>query len=191
LSGIIATKDPSDGYAILGEQGKSARLYHSGAPLALPGGGRLYRVFVDRVVLDLNGQMETLRLPRYRLPGATAGLRPGVDDSAQSSTDAASVSPAVAEVLERQVTPAQTTFSALDAQRITINGQMEAMVLHPAKRYQRQYGFRDGDTLTAINGVAITDPDELARALKTSGKSLSLTFTRDGVPQTKTIPVEE
>ncbi len=63
------------------------------------------------------------------------------------------------------------------------------MVLHPPKRYLRQYGLRDGDTLTAVNGVTLTDPDDLANALKGAGKSLSLTFVRDGVQLTKTLPV--
>ena len=65
------------------------------------------------------------------------------------------------------------------------------MVLHPSKRYQRQYGLREGDTLTEVNGVTLTDPEALENALKADGKSLSLTFVRDGVQQTRTLQVRD
>jgi type II secretory pathway component PulC len=86
-------------------------------------------------------------------------------------------------------TPAETLFGDLDAERNNVDGRLAGMILHPPKRLQRQYGFHDGDTLTAVNGVEITDPDVLADVLRTSGKSLSLTFTRNGEQRTMRLPV--
>jgi type II secretory pathway component PulC len=59
--------------------------------------------------------------------------------------------------------------------------------LHPEKRLQRQTGLRDGDILTAINGVEITDQDSedaLNNALNSSDGAVSLTYSRNGVQQT-------
>jgi general secretion pathway protein C len=187
LSGIIATRNPQDGYAILGEQGKPGHLYRVGAPLEIHTGGLLFRVFVDRVVLDIDGRLETLTLPRALLPGLSQ-VRPLEATNVATAAETAAAS-AAAEVDERQVSPVQTLFGTINAEPNNVDGRMAGMVLHPAKRLQHQYGIRDGDMLTAVNGVEITDADVLASALKSSEKSLSLTFTRDGVEQTKTLQI--
>lgn len=184
----MATKDPQAGYAILAEQGRTSHLYRAGAPLEVSRGGRLFRVFADRVVLEFDGQLETLRLPRNKLPVvSTQSVRVAAAPSAEPAAAPAQDTPAAVVAIE--VTPVQSAFSLLDAERRTVDGHMDGMVLHPSKRYQRQYGLRDGDTLTEVNGVTLTDPDDLENALKANGKSLSLTFVRDGVQQTRTLQV--
>jgi general secretion pathway protein C len=180
LSGIIATKDPSDGFAILGEQGKPAHLYRVGATVESTR-GRLFRVFVDRVVLDFDGRQETLVLPRSLLPGISYK---------QAGTETVAAAEAPVAVDPRQRSLAQSAFGSLFAEPHNINGEMVGLVLHPARKLQRQYGFQDGDLLVAVNGVEISDPDALQNMLANSSeKTLSLTFTRDGVQQTKTLPV--
>jgi type II secretion system protein C len=182
LSGTIATKDPSEGYAILGEQGKPAHLYHVGAAVETTR-GRLFRVFADRVVLDFGGRLETLRLPHSLLPGMPNNRV--IVAAAQTGAEAATTAP-----IER--TPVQTVFGSMYAEPSRVDGRMVGMIMHPARRVQRQYGLRDGDMLTAVNGVEINDPDVLENVLSSSsGKSLSLTFTRDGVQQTKALPLSD
>jgi type II secretion system protein C len=184
LTGIIATKDPNDGYAILGEQGKPTRLYRSGAALASAADGRLYRVFADRVVLVVGGRLETLRLPHAKPPALMQ-----VASAAASTDPSTPAESAQSEQPKPPPTAAETLFGNFDAERNNVDGRLAGMILHPAKRLQRQYGFHDGDTLTAVNGVEITDPDVLAAALRTSAKSLSLTFTRNGEQRTMNLPV--
>jgi general secretion pathway protein C len=189
LSGIIAGKNPKDGLAMIGSQGQHTRLYGVGAPIAAAGGARLYRVFADRVVLESDGGLETLRLPRHSLPGL-APPRP-TEDVAMVA-DAASPVPASASADDpNHPTPAEGLFSYMAAERNNIDGRMVGVVLHPAKLIQRRYGLYDGDTVTAVNGVQITDPGVLEDTLKTSGKSLSLTLTHDGVQQTKTVQLND
>jgi general secretion pathway protein C len=181
LTGIIATTDPTYGYAIIAEQGNPARLYRSGTALASAPEGRLFRVFGDRVILDFAGRLETLRLPREK----TSALA----QVASAAANAESATPARDEQPKPAPTPAETLFGGLDAERNNVDGRLAGMILHPAKRLQRQYGLHDGDTLTAVNGVEITDPDVLANVLRTSGKSLSLTFSRNGERRTMNLPV--
>jgi general secretion pathway protein C len=186
LNGIIATNDPNEGYAILGEQGKPTHLYRAGAAVESTQ-ARLFRVFADRVVLDFGGRLETLRLPRSLLPGMAyqAVVMETMVAAAEAPATAATVT-----LDPRQRSPAQSVLGSMFAEPNNVDGRMVGMVMHPARRLQRQYGFRDGDMLTAVNGVEINDPDVLQNVLtSSSGKSLSLTFTRDGVQQTKTLPV--
>lgn len=185
LSGIIATNDPNQGCAILGEQGKPTHLYCAGAAVESIR-ARLFRVFADRVVLDFDGRLETLRLPRSLLPGMS-------HQAIVVEAMAAAEAPATAAMVSldpRQRSPAQSVMGSMYAEPNNVNGRMVGMVMHPARRLQRQYGFRDGDMLTAVNGVEINDPDILQNVLtSSSGKSLSLTFLRDGVQETRTLPV--
>lgn len=178
LSGVMATGDPNIGYAILGEKGKQARLYWPGVSLESGPGGRLYQIFADRVVLDLNGRLETLRLPH---DNPLWGVPTAQSASAESGPGPAAGPPGPVQDPGLVVTAAESAFSSLNVE--------QNMQLHPGKRYQREYGLRDGDVLTAVNGVEITDSDVLTNVLKASGKSLSLTFTRDGIQKTVNLPL--
>jgi general secretion pathway protein C len=177
LSGIIALKDPDKGYAILGEQGKPAHLYATGS-LVAGTSARLRQVFFDRVVLERQGGLETLRLPR-----STAANPLTADDAASRPDD-----PAAAELYDRNhPSPAQGFFNYLGAEQSHVDGRLAGLIVHPPKSIQRKYGLQDGDLLTAINGVQIGDPDALTDLLRTAGGSLSLTLTRGGAQQTKTM----
>jgi general secretion pathway protein C len=184
LSGVLATDNPNAGYAILGAADKPAHMYRIGADLQDVSGGRLRQVFVDRVVLELDGKLQTLRLPRRGLPGSLA------DQSTVAAASAtASTAPPGGDQGPAVPTPAQGWFANLNVEQNSVDGQAAGMVMHPGKRFQREYGFKDSDILTAVNGVEITDADALAGTLKTNANSLSLTFVRDGIPRTVKLPV--
>ncbi len=183
LSGVIATTNPRDGYAILGKRGGTAQLYRTGTALSGLGGGTLYQVFLDRVVLDLGDRYETVRLSRAWGTGgplAIAAVQRAHEDSSASTSFETPFQP---------VTAAETAFGNLDAEEQFANGRFAGMVVHPAKYFQRLYGLQDGDVVTAVNGVEITSRDALAHSLKTSGDSVSLTVVHEGVEQTVSLPM--
>jgi hypothetical protein len=64
LSAVLAMRDPSQGSAILGKQGKMLKVLQAGAALDAVPGGRLLQVFADHVALDLQGRTETVSLPK-------------------------------------------------------------------------------------------------------------------------------
>ena len=185
LSGIIATSDPNDGYAMLGEQGQATRLYRTGAALANADSARLYEVFADHVVLDFGGRRETLSLPRQHL-NTSSGLRV-VRFDAPTDTDAILLPNSARE---EPPSAAEGWFSNLYAERYTTNGKT-GLRLHPAMRFQRRYGLREGDSLTAVDGVPVGDADAIDNVLRSGGKTVALTLTRNGVEETVTFPVEE
>jgi general secretion pathway protein C len=193
LSGIIALKDPDKGYAILAEEGKPAHLYATGAVVAGTS-ARLQQVFFDRVVLERQGELETLRLPRSALVGLVSGGRVAAGNVA-TDTAAASSRPddprAAALYDQNHPSAAQGFFNYLGAEQSHVDGRLAGLIVHPPKSAQRKYGLQDGDLLTAINGVEISDPDALADLLRTAGGSLSLTLTRGGAQQTKTMQLND
>lgn len=179
LSGVIAMPDPADGYAMLGRKGQPTRLYHAGAALQEFAGGRLYQVFADHVVLELSGLFETLTLPKSKLRGRRARLL------AQADSNEADKAPASGENKQQLVSAAQTLFADLNAEQNNVGGHVEGMLLHPSRAYQRSFGVRDGDVLTSVNGVAITDPGALNQMLQhTDNRTLTLTYSRDGQSHT-------
>ena len=62
LTGTIAGNDPRSGLAILGQTAQTAQVHAVGD--SVPGGAKLHSVYSDRVVIDRDGQLESLTLPR-------------------------------------------------------------------------------------------------------------------------------
>jgi general secretion pathway protein C len=186
LSGVIATSDPNEGYAILGDQGQATRLYRTGAAIANSATGRLFQVFADHVVLDFGGRRETLSLPRQPL---STGRAPRVARLETPPAPEAGI-PLPISMREEAPTAAEGWFSNLYAERYTVAGRA-GLRLHPAKHFQRRYGLRDGDTLTAVNGIPVGDEDAVDNILRAGGKTVALTLTHDGVEETVRLPVEQ
>lgn len=183
LNGVIATQNPHEGYAILGEKGKAQKLYAIGDAVAEQQYTRLYQVRADRVVLERGGQFEILRLPNAVQSRGT--LLAGAAPTAESNVEQSEAAP-------NPVPPANAAggfFSSLMAEPRNVDGRPAGMLLHPEKRIQREYGLHDGDILTAINGVAVTDASTLDGLLSDSGRSLVITVTRDGIAQTVNVPI--
>jgi len=184
LSGVIATADPNEGYAILGERGKPTHLYRTGASLTDARGGRLLQVFSDRALLAFGERIETLRLPRQLAAGMLRTVAARAEEPqmlvAQKAADVPKVIP----------TAAESAFGGLDAEADHQNGRFAGMLLHPEVRL-RKYGVREGDRLMAVNGVALTEADGVESALESSGKSMSLTVLRDGRQQTLKVPIDQ
>jgi len=68
LAGTIATEDPKRGVAIISDGGP-AKVYSVGDNV---GGATLHSVYLDHVILDRGGVLETLLLPRLLGPGMNA-----------------------------------------------------------------------------------------------------------------------
>ena len=62
LSAVFAANDPAKGLAVIGDTPQSAKVFAVGA--VVRPGTKLHSVYLDRVILERNGQLETLSLPR-------------------------------------------------------------------------------------------------------------------------------
>src|ERR1700722_11767104 len=78
LAGTIATQDPKRGVAIISDAGAPSKVYSVGERI---GGASLHSVYLDHVILDRGGALETLLLPRQLPPSAARAVsnlrRPG------------------------------------------------------------------------------------------------------------------
>jgi type II secretory pathway component PulC len=185
LTGIILMGDSNGGYAMLGEQGKPTRLYRVGADPPGHESLRLHAVYRDRVVMEVAGRLETVRLRMERPSPHVAMMTAASEQLPAGSQGAAPEFPGQTQALVPDA--AETAFGELYVDRDAVSDQ--GMLIHPDKHYQRQFGLHDGDRVTQVDGVQITDPAALDEALRSANGSLSLTITRDGVEQTVSVPV--
>src|SRR5450755_1647265 len=87
LAGTIATQDPKHGVGIISDGGAPSKVYSVGERI---GGASLHSVYMDHVILDRGGALETLLLPRQLPPSAprAAALRhPGADPRTAAAVD--------------------------------------------------------------------------------------------------------
>jgi general secretion pathway protein C len=171
LAGVIADRDPGKGVAIIGENAAAGKLYSVGA--AIPGGAHLHAVYSDRVLLERNGGLETLMLPR-----ATSGAR-GAALGAAAPAPRAAASRDNSSVLAGLVR-IQPVFNQgkLSGYRIFPGGA------HGTSAFN-QLGLKPGDMIEAVNGTALDDAARAMEVLQTLSSSATATVTvsRNGQTQ--------
>jgi general secretion pathway protein C len=166
LTGVIAVRGhPNAGQAIIGANAGDTKVYGVGA--SIPGGAHLHAVYDDRVLLERNGALETLMLPRTALSGvAYAPVAATRADLAQGNPDVLS--------------------GLLRVQPVFSQGKLTGYRIFPAgargNQAFQQLGLRPGDLITAINGTTLDDPGRALEILQTlsSAGSASITVTRNG-----------
>jgi general secretion pathway protein C len=179
LAGTIATQDPKHGVAIISDGGGPSKVYSVGERVA---GASLYSVYMNRVVLDRGGQLETVLLPRVLLAGRGANVarRPGADPRTAAAVDN----------IRRMV---QQDPSILDQVMRTVAsydnaaGKLRGFRAYPGRNRQifAKLGLKPGDLVTAINGTQLDDPQrsqEVFNTIQTSDR-VTVTIERGGAKQ--------
>jgi general secretion pathway protein C len=180
LKGILSKEGDTDGGAIISSNRGEDRAYRVGQTVDNADGATLHSVYSDRVLLNRNGQLETLRLPkelmtsapamalapplpRAAAPAAATSLRETIAENATRLTDIVRINPHVQEgqVVGFRVNPGRdrATFEAL--------------------------GLRAGDVVTDINGTVLNDPSQGLQVFQSLGETTqaNVTVLRDGAPQ--------
>lgn len=187
LKGILSDEGDPNGEAIISSNRGEDRNYRVGQTIDGADGATLHSVYADRVLLDRNGQLETLRLPKelsaasagftalppmpQAAPAANPSLRETIAENASRITDIVRVAPHVQEgqVVGFRVNPGRdrATFEAL--------------------------GLRAGDVVTDINGTVLNDPSQGLQVFQSLGETTqaNVTILRDGVPQTVVIDTSQ
>lgn len=178
LSAVFAANDPNKGLAIIGESPTSAKVYAVGA--AVRSGTRLHAVYPDRVVLDRNGQLETLSLPRQ----STAGI--------SIARPAATANNQFADNLRRIAESNPSAFAeVVRPQPVFANGVQRGYRVYPGRNRQQfsKLGLQPGDLVLSINGTALDDPQrgmEIFNTMSTSDR-VTVTVERNGQAQELTL----
>jgi len=183
LAGTWAGEDPSQGYAFIGESANTAKMY--GVGKVVRAGTKLHAVYADRVILETNGRLETLSLPRLGT-GAAAGL------VASRPAPARAQPSQFAENLRRVAESNPTAFAEIvRPQPVFANGQQRGYRVYPGRQRQQfsRLGLQPGDLVLSINGTPLDDPQrgmEIFSTLNASDK-VSVTVERNGQAQELTL----
>jgi len=204
LSGVVASSGPTGGGAIIAAPGGSEAFYAINAQL--PGGAILKEVHPDRVVLERNGRLETLRLPKEglgNLNGATpTGDTPG--QAGQSRTTAArggagsenAPPPAnLREFRDRVLADPQSAGNLVQISPKSADGRFLGYELQPgqdAGLFARA-GLSPGDIVTSVNGVRLDSPAKALSLLRglSGADEVTLELERNGVPQSLIVNINQ
>jgi general secretion pathway protein C len=173
LAGVIADPDPAKGVAIIGENAAAGKLYAVGA--AMPGGVHLHAVYADRVLLERNGGLETLMLPRTPMSG--------------KGTAAPSISRAAGPPGPANRDSATLLAGLVRVQPVFNQGKLQGYRIFPGANHGasafNQLGLRAGDLIEAVNGTPLDDAARAMEVLGTLSSSATATVTvsRNGAPQ--------
>ena len=174
LTGTIAGNDPQNGLAILGQTAQTAKVYAVGDNV--PGGAKLHSVYSDRVVIDRNGQLESLALPRQVNNGNAPPPAAALPDN-----------PSI-ERMRRMITEQPGLLAdVMRPQPVMDHGHMNGFRVYPGRNRMAfmRLGLRPGDQVTAINGTPLDDRDRGEQILHTLGSSSEahVTVIRNGQQQ--------
>src|SRR5580698_9601394 len=175
LVGIIAADNPENGLAILGENAAGAKVYAVGDNV--PGGAKLHQVLADKVIIDRNGVLESLMLPRALQPGA-----------APPSTAALQTEAPIMDRMRKLITNDPGLMAdIMRPQPVFAAGKQKGYRVYPGRNRQAfiRLGLRPGDLVTGINGTPLDDPNRGAEIFRTLGSSSEarVTVMRNGQQQ--------
>jgi general secretion pathway protein C len=183
LAGVMAVSDPKRGLAIIGPSAAAARLYTVGD--AVPGGVKLYSVYAEHVLLDRDGSIESLQLPK-KLALASAPPPPVVGGNLSPGQRLAALAQGNGALLGGLVR----------ATPVTVGGKLNGFRVYPGGRASiatfTQLGLRPGDLVTAVNGTQLDDVNRGNEILQTlsSAASATLTVQRNGQSQDLNLNLE-
>jgi general secretion pathway protein C len=178
LAGTIATQDPKHGIAIISDGGPS-KVFSVGDNVS---GAALHLVYMDHVILDRNGTLETLVLPRLL-----------VGDRTRASVRRIGSDPRTVQAVDNIRRMVQQDPGILDQVMRTVAsydnaaGKLRGFRAYPGRNRAifNKLGLKPGDLVTAINGQALDDPQrsqEVFNTIQTSDH-VTVTIERGGQKQ--------
>jgi general secretion pathway protein C len=176
LAGVLATSDPKEGMAIIGENAAGAKVVSVGQQV--PGGATLDSVYNDRAIIERNGALESVFLPRR-----SAGLGPPPPAPMPVASSSATM-----DRMRKLVSDDPGIISqVMRPQAVFSGGKMRGFRVYPGANRQAfaRMGLRAGDLVTAINGTPLDDKDRAQEIFGTldSSADARVSITRNGRQQ--------
>ncbi len=179
LTGIIAGDDPQSGLAILGPNAQTAKVHAVGDTVV--GGVKLHSVYTDRVIIDRNGQLESLTLPRQ-----VSGAAP-----APSAAALPTQSPVIDRMRKAFTEQPGLIADLLRPQAVMDGDKVKGFRVYPGRNRLAfaRLGLRPGDEVIAINGTPLDDQDRGQAILNTltSSSEARVTVIRNNQQQDLTL----
>jgi general secretion pathway protein C len=187
LAGTIATQDPKHGIAIISDAGAPSKVYSVGERI---GSASLHSVYLDHVILDRGGALETLLLPRQLPPSRAALARrvPGGDPRTVAAVDN------IRKMVQQDpniLDQVMRTVASYD----NAAGKLRGFRAYPGRNRAifSKLGLKAGDLVTAINGTPLDDPQRSQDVFNTIQTSdhVTVTVERGGQRQDITLNIAQ
>ena len=194
LRGIVAAaRNSKQSLAIISSNG-TEEMYMVGAQL--PGGAQIQSIYPDRVLLSVNGRIQSLQLPKSTGNGVI-GENTVAPIAAPNAIYGGNL-PAMRNLNQLRKDLIRHPEHLLDVMRampVMENGKLSGYRVFPVGNSDAfaKLGLQPGDVVTAVNGMPLDNPAEsmsILNKLKTS-EQISITFTRNGLQQTKVLQMQD
>lgn len=164
LRGAIAAEDKSIAHAIIADSDGKDKLYFIDDQL--PGGAKLQEVHQNRVILNRNGILETLRLPKNSEGGSRAST------GSRSAQRTGAISQAVKQ-------NSSSFTDVLRPQPFMPNGKLAGYRVYPGRDRRRfaALGLRPGDLVTEINGTPLNNLQKGMETFRNLGNASQIVVT--------------
>lgn len=179
LRGTVASARPEFSVAIISDGNEDEKVYAIDDQIG--SSAKLHAVYADRVVLNENGVLTNLKLPRDFEAVQTRTTRRSTGSTRQAARNTQNIQSVVANNLT----------SLADVIRPTpyfVNGQQSGYRVYPGRNRQQfaALGLRPGDLIKDIDGQALNDPTQAMQVFQSLGSADQVTVTveRNGQPQT-------
>jgi general secretion pathway protein C len=182
LTGTIAAVDPKRGTAIIKDAGRST-MYLVGWDV---GGAFVYAVYVDRVILNRGGKLESLFMPRSTPPAARSAQyadgNSGLGKAPVPADPLADGKRGLADVVRVGAAVGNET------------GQIRGFHIYPGKDRSAftDAGLHGGDLLVAVNGISVLEQNRRdgAEAFNTLGNADRATMTIERFGRTTDVTID-
>ena len=186
LNGTVASEIPNYSVAIISDGGKDQEVYIIGESVG--NNAILHAVYADRVVLNENGILTNLKLPREFKNTPVATRRQAMTVSRQSVNNTKSMQSVVTQNLTKLTDVIRPT-------PYRVGGQQVGFRVYPG-RDRRQFaalGLRPGDIIKSIDGQALSDASQAMQIFQSLGSAEQVTVTieRDGQSESLTLKTSQ
>ena len=141
---------------------------------------KLHAVYADRVVLNENGVLTNLKLPREFAANERAAVRRTTSNTRQTTRNQQSIQAVVSKNLTKLSDVIRPT-------PYFVNGQQSGYRVYPGRDRQQfsSLGLRPGDLIKDIDGQSLPDPTQDMKIFQTLGNAseVSVTVERNGQPE--------
>jgi type II secretory pathway component PulC len=174
LTGVIASADPRNGYAIVSGGSGASHLYHTGTEAFL--GVVLSEVFSDHVVLERYGETLVLAMPRQ--PGGVVGqpVRRRAVVAANAGSGVTSPAPVLSpeDLKPPRMSDAGAIAGGLGGRAIPFDGELGLRVAANNRNHEALtvLGLQPNDVIVAINGQPMSTHPNLTAALQQGDTTL-------------------
>lgn len=196
LRGIVASTEDGLGYAII-EYKSDQNIYAVDDRLPVSGQVILAKVMPGQVVLDNGGTYELLQLFEDSSLDKQVVSRPAPSQSRQARAATVDIrSDADASALarnyrERLYQDPQSLAEVVAVSAVRENGELLGYRVAPGKDQAQfeQLGFKAGDMVTSVNGIALSDPANTVRLYQAMRSASEAVFDLERNNQQLTISV--